>query len=309
MARRTLTDPTAVVARRGGAWFIDVILTALAAAVPALVLADAYSLNRPSDGFEVERHAGEVGLFLFDTVVVLRNAELAITLGAFALAVLLVLVVLPGRRGWSPGYLAADLRLVRADGSHAGVGRALLRTLAWLVDGLPGLPLVGYAVARTTRRHQRLGDLLARTYVVDKRAAGHAVDRPVGADDPVGTPVLEPVLEPVLDQDVEPGPGPEPDPPTADGAADEPPAGPAVAPSTPLEPAEPVRATAAAAVATATAPEGVPADQPIWDRRNRRYVLWHSGAGRWLTHTDRGWRPFDDDGPATPGTQDRGEAG
>ena len=41
MTRRTLTDPTAVVARRGGAWFIDLVLCGLAAAVPALLLADA----------------------------------------------------------------------------------------------------------------------------------------------------------------------------------------------------------------------------------------------------------------------------
>jgi hypothetical protein len=45
--------------------------------------------------------------------------------------------------------------------------------------------------------------------------------------------------------------------------------------------------------AAAAPPEGVPPDQPIWDRRNRRYVLWHSKAGRWLTHTEAGWAPFE----------------
>ena len=43
----------------------------------------------------------------------------------------------------------------------------------------------------------------------------------------------------------------------------------------------------------AAPPEGVPVDEPIWDRRHRRYVLWHSKAGRWLTHTDAGWAPFE----------------
>jgi hypothetical protein len=53
----------------------------------------------------------------------------------------------------------------------------------------------------------------------------------------------------------------------------------------------------------ASPPDGVPPDEPIWDRRHKRYVLWHSKAGRWLTHTDAGWAPLDADegSDATPG--------
>ncbi|HYF45180.1 MAG TPA: RDD family protein, partial [Acidimicrobiales bacterium] len=164
MPRRPLTDPTAVVARRGGAWFIDAVLCSLAGAVPALLLADAYVLNRAENGFDVERHGSDIAFFLRDTVVVLRRTELAITAGSFLVAVLILLVALPGRRGWSPGHLAADLRVVRGNGARIGLGRAFLRTMAWIVDLLPGVPLVAYVVARTTRRHQRVGDLLAKSY-------------------------------------------------------------------------------------------------------------------------------------------------
>ncbi len=279
MARRTLRDPTAVVARRGGAWFIDTVLCGLAGAVPALLLADAYELNRASDGFDLERHAGDVSASLFDTIVVLRTSELAITLGALAVGIALIQVVLPGRWGWSPGHLAADLRIVRRDGDRVGIGRALLRTLGWVVDGLPGLPIVGYLAARLTRRHQRVGDLLARTYVVDKRAAGLPIDRPL-TDEGAETMVAdyEEEHESIFDETIEREQAqldgelePEPDP-------DE-----VVA----VEPAE----TAPRAVAAP--PDGVPPDQPIWDRRNQRYVLWHSKAGRWLTHTEAGWAPFE----------------
>jgi uncharacterized RDD family membrane protein YckC len=259
VTRRALTDPTAVVARRGGAWFIDGVLCGLAAAIPALLLADAYELNRPGDGVDVERHGQDVAVFVRDTVVVLRESELAITVGAFALAVLLFLVLLPGRRGWSPGYLAADVRLVKRDGSRAGIGRAFVRTLAWVIDGIPWpLPLVAYLSAVGTRRHQRVGDLLARTYVVDKRTAGRPVDQRLDTEDePELLPPTEP--EPLVEEGNHD---------MGDDMGDEPRDGPAP-------------------------PDGVPPDQPIWDRRNKRYVLWHSRSGRWLAHTEAGWAPFE----------------
>ena len=279
MTRRALTDPTAVVARRGGAWFIDGVLCGLAAAVPALLLADAYELNRPEDGIDVERHGQDVAIFVRDTVVVLRQSELAITVGAFALAVLVLLVLLPGRRGWSPGYLAADVRLVKRDGERAGVLRALVRTLAWVVDGIPWpLPLVAYLSAVATRRHQRVGDLLARTYVVDKRAVGRPVERPLDASDELA-PVAEPELLPAAEPEREPA-APAGMAPVEEGTIDmgeEQPGG-------------------------AAPPDGVPPDQPIWDRRNRRYVLWHSRSGRWLAHTEAGWAPFEQ----TDATPERG---
>jgi hypothetical protein len=59
------------------------------------------------------------------------------------------------------------------------------------------------------------------------------------------------------------------------------------------EPAAEPEPAAAATAAVAAPPDGVPPDQPNWDRRNKRYVLWHSKAGRWLTHTEAGWAPFE----------------
>lgn len=276
MTRRRITDPTAVVARRSGAWFIDVVLCGLAAAIPLLLLADAYSLDRAGGGIELEWHDGDVGVFIRDTAIVLRQSELAIILGALVAAVLLLLVILPGRKGWTPGHLAADLRIVRGDGSRTGIFRALVRTVAWVIDILPGVPLVAYGSARLTRRHQRVGDLLARTYVVDKRAAGRPVDQPLTDGGAVGAPEVEPAAEPQ----------------------------PAVEPAAEPQPvAEPAAPTPVPAPAPATPPDGVPLDEPIWDRRHKRYVLWHSKAGRWLTHTDHGWAPLDgaDRSDAPPG--------
>jgi uncharacterized RDD family membrane protein YckC len=274
VTRRPLTDPTAVVARRGGAWFIDLVLCGLAGAVPALLLADAYSGNEADGGGPVQWIEGDLAVFVRDTTIVLRGPDLAITVGAFAVAVLVMLVLLPARKGWTPGYLAADLRLQRRDGERAGIVRALVRTIAWVIDILPGLPLVAYTSASLTRRHQRVGDLLARTYVVDKRAAGRPVDAPLeDVVDPVFEPesLVQPERRPEAVVAPAGGPGPEPVP---------------VALAAPSGP-----------------PDGVPPDEPIWDRRHKRYVLWHSEAGRWLAHGAAGWAPLgQDDGPGTPPT-------
>ena len=97
-----------------------------------------------------------------------RAAWLAIS-GVLALV---LLVILPGVRGWSPGKLIAGIRLVNAEGRPPGVLRSLLREILWVVDGLPGLNLVGFITATVTKANQRVGDLVARTFVVRADVAG-----------------------------------------------------------------------------------------------------------------------------------------
>lgn len=180
---------------------------------------------------------------------------------------------------------------MNADGDRPGILRALLRTLCWVVDILPGIPLVAYGVAGQSHRHQRIGDHLARTYVVDKHAVGIAVGTPIELDDPFADHEL--VVEAA----------PPPDDAEGDASIDPVPV------STPTpEPDEAERVPVAAAATTTTAavapapaphpqpldpPEGVPVDEPIWDRRHRRYVMWHGRSGRWLEHAHDGWRPLD----------------
>jgi uncharacterized RDD family membrane protein YckC len=271
-----------VLGRRAGAWFIDVVLCGLAAAVPALVLGDAYALDRAGDGLSFEWHDGDAGIFVRDTVIVLRQWELLVIAGAALLAVLVVFVAVPGRRGSSPGKLAADLRVVNADGNRPGLFRALVRTLCWVVDILPGIPLVAYGVAGQSRRHQRIGDHLARTYVVDKHAIGLPVGAPIELDDPFAD-------QPVVVEDATLGSDPDQGDELA-GPVDA--TSPGAASPAPDEAETEVPAAGGSAPALATPPEGVPVDEPIWDRRHRRYVMWHGRSGRWLEHAEDGWRPL-----------------
>src|SRR5439155_168974 len=66
------------------------------------------------------------------------------------IAGLVIFVVIPGLRGWSPGKALVGIRLVNAEGSPPGILRAFLRYILWIVDGFPGYvlaPLVGFVTA------------------------------------------------------------------------------------------------------------------------------------------------------------------
>lgn len=97
---------------------------------------------------------------------------------------LLIFVVLQGLTGRTPGKFVFGTRTVRPDGGPPGVGRALVRTLLWVVDGLC-FYLVGFIVALTTNGHRRIGDMAAKTFVVRSADAGRPIVVPGMAPPPV----------------------------------------------------------------------------------------------------------------------------
>ncbi|MDY7100163.1 MAG: RDD family protein, partial [Actinomycetota bacterium] len=161
-APSTAADPTAVIGRRIVAYVIDTIMVWAIGAVLVLVLAEDTSPNDDSFDFVVE---GGDALVLY------------LIVGVYAL---MTQVLQQGLTGATPGKLIAGVRCVKGDGSAPGILRALLRTLLLVIDAgfcyLPGLIL-----AVVTKKHQRLGDLAASTYVVGAGSAGQPVDAPAGA--------------------------------------------------------------------------------------------------------------------------------
>src|SRR5687768_3118858 len=186
------SDPTSVIGRRVLAVLIDLIILA----VPVILVVSSQFEYLELDDLGV---SGEefCDRFLDTSGGVCFNAEsmddrvyftedssggsnllgLAVNFGLF--------VVLQGLTGWTPGKLITGIRLVGEDGRRAGIGRAALRWLLWIVDGFPYfLPgLVGFIVGLTTTGHRRIGDMAAKTFVV-KRAA-------------VGSPIVLPGMSPV----------------------------------------------------------------------------------------------------------------
>jgi uncharacterized RDD family membrane protein YckC len=100
----------------------------------------------------------------------------------FALALVLLLlaiVVLPHvTMGCSLGKAIFRIRVTRPDGRPPGFLRSFIRLVAWAIDGFALLLPVGLWLAIFTRGHRRVGDYLARTYVVERSAAGHPVRIP-----------------------------------------------------------------------------------------------------------------------------------
>lgn len=72
-------------------------------------------------------------------------------------------------RGQTPGKRILGLRVVRADGAPVGPVESVIRNVARVAE-VPLLYAPGVLCVALTRRHQRLGDLLAGTLVVKDRA-------------------------------------------------------------------------------------------------------------------------------------------
>ncbi|MEV8514103.1 RDD family protein [Dactylosporangium sp. NPDC051484] len=80
--------------------------------------------------------------------------------------VLLYYVLLEGLFGRTVGKLVTGIRVVdESTGTPPGIGKAIIRTLLRIIDGLFAY-LVGYIVVLCSRRRRRLGDMAARTLVV-----------------------------------------------------------------------------------------------------------------------------------------------
>lgn len=75
-----------------------------------------------------------------------------------------------GIAGQTLGKVVLGLRMVGTDGEPIGLGRAAIRTLTRIVDGLPAFYLVGFVTMLATgTRRQRIGDLAANSRVTRAR--------------------------------------------------------------------------------------------------------------------------------------------
>ena len=129
--------------RRVGAALLDILILGAAFTLVSVVAGGASAND------------GEVSLAV--------EGRSALVIAAIVLAYFFVGETAAGR---TPGKQLMGLRVVRTDGTPAGAGPILVRTLLRIVDQLPVLYLVGFVVMLVTGRQQRLGDLAAQTHVV-----------------------------------------------------------------------------------------------------------------------------------------------
>src|SRR3954454_24777870 len=167
-----MQSPTKVVGNRVGAWIIDLLILSAISAISWYALTKNVGEGGCiGGGIEIN---GKCRGFTEDTSGN-RTAWVLINI----LAPIGILWVMQGITGKTPGKAMMGIQVVNAEGNPPGVGRAALRSILWIVDGFPYLIpfLTGFIVALNSERTQRVGDMAASTFVVDKNFAG----QPVGA--------------------------------------------------------------------------------------------------------------------------------
>jgi uncharacterized RDD family membrane protein YckC len=125
-----------------------------------------------------------IGLLFFVSILGQSGSE---TSGLWISAFFLVsfFVIYPGYfivcevafSGRTLGKRVVGIRVVTTEGLPISFWRSLLRTVARLVDYLPGLYMVGIVCILTSSKNQRLGDMLAGTLVVRERHAADQIAR------------------------------------------------------------------------------------------------------------------------------------
>lgn len=205
------------------------------------------------------------------------------------LGLFVVFIVYQGLLGASLGKLALGLRIVRADGSQAGVGASAIRTVLWIVDAITcALPILGGILILTTRGHRRVGDMAAGTYVVPASQVGHPVILP-GQQVPGAHPTG---LAGTAGPPGGPGPAGGPPPPGQIGPAPSPQIPGTTDPWAP--PASPDHTVGSSADSPPVSGPDYVADEPFWDEARGAYIQYDSERAAWLEFDDQRqqWGPI-----------------
>jgi uncharacterized RDD family membrane protein YckC len=188
-------DPTAVMGRRIAAWVVDALIaSALVAAVfAATISVETIDFNPcpdtfddfGDDGFGSSDEDFQVCTYTTDSgreYLIWWDGEQArgfqqddsyLIWGASALYSVLVFWVLQGLTGATPGKALFGIRTVDEAGTAPGIGRAAIRSILWIVDGIGCcIPLVAPIAAFSSKGHRRVGDMVAKTFVVDRSSMG-----------------------------------------------------------------------------------------------------------------------------------------
>jgi hypothetical protein len=326
----TTTDPTAVMGRRVAAWVVDsviILAPSVALFTNELEYLEESDLDQSGTDFcedYMDRNEG-VCVDAGDRVYFSDGVPVAPWIAFLGMSVL-IYVLIQGLKGWTPGKLLFGIRTVAEDGRAPGIGRAIIRWLFLIVDGLCA-GLVGFIVALTSRGHRRVGDMAAKTFVVGAPYMGHPIavpgmttsytgypgypgppgDRPP-ADPPQSwappptwgpAPTWAPPSEATQPQATAPPPttGDE-SPPAAPGegsAAPQPAVGTAPAPGPPPTdvgaatggPAGDATGTERSSAEAGSTAEAAPPDyNPQWDPARGTYIVWSAERGHWLGWDD-----------------------
>lgn len=329
-------DPTKVTGRRLGAFVIDwVVLMGL---VPVSIF---FAVSRPTiytdspgctflevrelvpSGQTCIEVTGSGGL---EGTWVLPSSGF-IAAGIYVLVFLIAVEwLLQGATGKTIGKLLFGISTVDARGTGPGVAKQLIRGVMWIIDGITlCLPIAAWSIL-LTKRNQRLGDMVAGTFVVRSSARGTPIAgvpisaaAPAPGLDPSGVvpggfpsapptdasaypphaPIVSTVPAAMAPQDPTSVHVPGSEPTVIQPAVPRPSDGDATVAEGWAAPASPAAEPAAAEQAAAEQP---PAEQPAsaatggpqWDPDRNAYIQWDPNQGSWLVYDDAAaeWKPI-----------------
>jgi uncharacterized RDD family membrane protein YckC len=258
-------DPTAVVGRRFLAVAIDLgILWVFSATFWLLA-----SRERPgSSNLDNGACTGQSFCTNFNDRYV-AGWPLAILVVVWLAYMVGVFVFQRGLTGRTVGTMLTGVAVVGSDGRPLGPAKALLRSVAGVVDYLPCcLPLVGVVTVLASPGHRRVGDMAAESYVVGNHWFGRPVELP-GPPAPPAPAAIPP-----------------------DGYPAQPPI--PAGPRPPFAPGPPPGVAPAYTAAPASAP-GAVAQGPVWDPERRAYLQWDPAREQWLQfeQATQTWQQYD----------------
>lgn len=173
-----MDKPTKVVGRRVAAFLIDLVILSIFNSLVFLLFADKQSdiVRGVLTGTIQADETAFVNLKLGDEEYsIVGGGKFFAYFSIITLAGFLYYAVLQGIKGWTPGKLALGIRVVNDQGrTGPGIGKATVRWLLWIVDSFPWLIpyLVGFVSSLATDKNQRVGDMVAKTFVVRRGDVG-----------------------------------------------------------------------------------------------------------------------------------------
>jgi uncharacterized RDD family membrane protein YckC len=167
------TDSTAVMGRRFGAFFIDLILGGVVFIVAFMIFSDkAVGLARTVSCADIRKGGGTNLCFAMgDDIRYAENGKAA-SIYAVGIAFSFLNAAVLQASGGTIGKRVVGLAVVRQDsGQPLGFGKAIVRWLVSLFD-VGCCFLIGLITALATKGHRRLADMAASSVVVAKSSVG-----------------------------------------------------------------------------------------------------------------------------------------
>ena len=87
----------------------------------------------------------------------------------FLFVIFAYLILMEAYVGWTIGKRILGMRVVDGSGKKIGLSKSIIRNTLRLVDGLPAFNVLGIVLIVISKREQRFGDRIAKTYVVNDR--------------------------------------------------------------------------------------------------------------------------------------------